>query len=70
MKTTVWTIEFAAPSIATAIDIARQHTPAGNPVPSVQRQGRMGYEIITSDYALAEAIRAHVGHENAIIGKR
>lgn len=66
----LWVIEFPAQSVGQAIDIVRQHIPDGQGWPHVQEGGRKGYEAVTADYALIEAITAHVGHDRVIVSKR
>jgi hypothetical protein len=53
----VWALEFSAHSIGQAIDIVRQHTPAGQMVAPVQEAGRCGYEVRSASYEWLSALR-------------
>lgn len=71
-KRDIWVLEFSGSSHGQAQDVVRQHTPAGTMVPDVQDQGRCGYELVSTDYDLIDAVRCHVvaGGGEAIVSKR
>ena len=60
MSGTMWVLEFTGHSIDQAQDVVRQHTPVGEAVPVVHEEGRLGYEVVDSDYELICAVQAHV----------
>ena len=63
MSGTMWVLEFQASSIGQAQDVVRQHTPAGEMPPTVQEQGRLGYEVADADYLLISKVEEHIANQ-------